>query len=484
MHLLPIAFLIVSVIILIFFVIISLSFIGLFLSELGLWFSWIPLSFIIISVPYLVDYVGGIHPRWDFFILLISALFNLISYIRLMLPFYQVSKTNRELRRVMTKSLGQDYLDYIDPTVRTKLFKRVRFRLSYYITGINYKKIDKQVISVNDIPYHVIGDKTLNLNIYYPNKEQKNPVIVYVHGGGWMRGSKDRFLELRILKRLAYNGYTVFNIDYRLALQPTFATLNTIPHDNSTIREMVSDVRAAINFAKENAEKYHGDPEKLFVFGRSAGAHLALLTAFSCHEAFFDFENVYCNISPNDISGVIAFYPITDFDDLYRFYEKSNLVLKQAIYRGTGKLIEDKNLFRIFSPISYINSENVSQIPPIFLSAGKADRIVDTYQSEELFEELQQNGITSVYLELPWANHAFDVVINGPGGQLTFQYMKQFMLWVLAKQKYAEIEQIAKENGLLDVLITNKTKILTEMKCDRSNEEIKSCLIDLNKKSL
>ncbi|MBN1330318.1 MAG: alpha/beta hydrolase [Candidatus Heimdallarchaeota archaeon] len=457
----------------------SSSFLGLFLSELGLWFSWIPLSLIIISIPFLIEYVEGIHPRWDFFILLISTLLNLISYMRLMLPFYQVSRTNRKLRKAMMNSLGRDYLDYIDPQLKKRFFRKVRFRLSHYLSGINYKKLDKEVVSVNDVPYRTIDDKTIGLNIYYPNKEQKNPVIVYAHGGGWMRGSKDRFIELRILKRLAYNGFTVFNIDYRLAPQPTFATLKTIPHDNPTIRNMVSDVRAAINFAKDNADKYQGDSEKLFIFGRSAGAHLALLTAFSCNEEFFDFENVYCNISPTDINGVIAFYPITDIDDLYQFYDKGNIVLKQAIYRGTGKLTEDKNLFRIFSPTSYINPENISLIPPIFLTAGKRDRIVDTYQSEELYNELQQNGITSVYLELPWANHGFDVVINGPGGQLTFQYMKQFMQWILAKQKYAIIERIAKKNDLLDVLTKNKIKILTEIKCDKSNEEIEACLMNL-----
>ncbi len=395
------------------------------------------------------------------------------------MPFYQVSSTNRKLSKAMKNSLGEDYLDYVDPKLKKNFLKKVRFRFTNYFSGINYKKIDKQIVSVNDIPYRAVEDKFLTLNIYYPKKEQKNPVIVYVHGGGWMRGSKDRYLDLRILKRLAYNGFTIFNIDYRLAQQPTFATLKAIPHDNSTIREMVSDVRAAVNYAKDNAEKYQGDPEKLFIFGRSAGAHLALLTAFSCNEHFFDFENIYCNISPVDISGVIAFYPITNIEELYQFYDKGNVFLKQAIYRSTGKLSEDRNLFKIFSPISYINPEVVPLIPPIFLTAGKRDRIVDTYQSEELFNELQESGITSIYLELPWANHGFDVIINGPGGQLTFQYMKQFMQWILAKKRYNEIESIAKENDLVDILNKNKLRIITEIKCEKSTDEIKSCLLDL-----
>ncbi len=91
--------------------------------------------------------------------------------------------------------------------------KKVRFRLSHYFAGINYKRIEKHVKTINDLPYKKVEDEVLKLNVYYPKKEGKFPIILYIHGGGWMRGSKDRFLELRILKRLAWMGFVVFNID-------------------------------------------------------------------------------------------------------------------------------------------------------------------------------------------------------------------------------------------------------------------------------
>ncbi|MHA1221475.1 MAG: alpha/beta hydrolase, partial [Candidatus Heimdallarchaeota archaeon] len=209
MHWLPIVFLIVAVVLLFLFVILSLSFMGLYLSELGLWLSWIPLSLTIIATPYLIEYVQGVHPRWDFFVLLVSCFLNIISYLRLMMPFYSVSFTNRRLKKAMISSLGEDYLTYIDPTIKSKFIKKVRFRFSQYFSGAHYKRIDKTIVTVNDLPYRTVDETAINLNVYHPREGTKYPIIVFVHGGGWMMGSKDEKQNIRLVKRLAYMGYTV-----------------------------------------------------------------------------------------------------------------------------------------------------------------------------------------------------------------------------------------------------------------------------------
>ncbi len=474
---LSISFLVVASILLTLFVIISFTFVGLFLSELGLWFSWIPLAFIIASIPFLI--LSSVeYPRIDFFLLLVGALLNLISYFRLMAPFYRVNITNRRLRKAMRRSFGDDYLTYIDPALKSSVVKKVRFRLSHYFSGIHYKRLEECVTTVDDVTYKEVENETLKLNVYSPKKEGKYPIIIYIHGGGWMRGSKDRFLELRILKRLAYMGFVVFNIDYRLAPIPNLATFQEIPHDNPTIREMVSDVRASILYVTKNALKYKGDTNSLFLFGRSAGAHLALLTAFSCEDKFFDMEGIECSIHDFDISGVIAFYPATDLVELNEFYEdEGSPVFKQSLYRSTGTTIEEsRNLYEIFSPISYVTEENLERIPPVFLAAGSKDRIFDVYQSEELNEELQKLGLTSVLLEFPWANHAFDAVINGPGGQLVFQYLSQFLAWTITRSRLKEIEVIAIKHGLGEVLAMEKLNIIRNLRKGKPKDDITSSM--------
>jgi acetyl esterase/lipase len=382
MKILAIAFLTISII-LVLFVLISQTFLGLLLTEVGLWLAWMPLVLIGASIPFLIQYSYE-HPRLDFFLLLSSVILNLIVLGYLVYPFFSIRNLNKEFNRRMMRQLGENYLQEIDEQINQEYTKKASFHVIDYFKGINYKQIEKQVVTVNDVVYRQIDGQELKLNVYYPKEKGTYPSIVYLHGGGWMRGSKDRFLELRVLKKIAKMGYVVFNVNYRLAPEPTFDTLRNIPHDEPTIREMVSDVRSAVIFAHENYRQFRGDGEHFYLFGRSAGAHLALLTAFSCQERFFAMEGIRCSVENMRFSGVIAFYPITDMKQLADYYEEGPKVLKQAIYRGTGTIEENENLFKLFSPINYINDSNKQKIPPIFLAAGKKDRIVDVYQSEEL----------------------------------------------------------------------------------------------------
>ncbi|MFW9924756.1 MAG: prolyl oligopeptidase family serine peptidase, partial [Candidatus Thorarchaeota archaeon] len=214
---------------------------------------------------------------------------------------------------------------------------------------------------------------------------------------------------------------------------------------------------------------YKGDKNAFFVFGRSAGAHLALLTAFSCDESYFEMEGIQCTIEDQKIDGVIAFYPITDMLDLFESYEDSKH-LRLPIYRSTGGTPEENaEIYRIFSPVNYINENIAKRIPPVFLAAGKLDKLITVNQSLELHQELDKYGIPNVFLEFPWANHAFDLVLNGPGGQLAYKYLSQFLVWVLSQRKIKHIEEIANELGMKKIISMEKIKLLHQL--NDSNEE-------------
>ncbi len=89
------------------------------------------------------------------------------------------------------------------------------------------------------------------------------------------------------------------------------------------------------------------------------------------------------------------------------------------------------------------------------------------------------HGIDSVFLELPWTNHAFDIVKNGLGRQLIFQYMSQFLVWALTKRTIDEIEQLVEEQNLKDVFSKEKLRLLTEIKKGKSNEDLKQIFINI-----
>ena len=367
MNVLVLSFLVVSSLLLLVLVVISLSFLGLYISELGLWFSWMPFGLVIASIPFLIQFFAEPQPSVNFFLLLVSVLFNIGTFFRLITPFLMIYRTNREFKAKMKQSLGEDYLLYIAPTIRSRFFKDVHFRLKHYFCGIREKSLLQNIEIQEDIIYQIVEGEEIKLNVYYPRKDGTYPIIIFIHGGGWMRGSKDEGTNEKVAMLLATYGYTVFNIDYRLSPSEPLTHNIKGPHEHPTILEMVSDVKSAISFTLKNGNQYKGDTKNIFLFGRSAGAHLALLTAFSFDESFFNEGQDNFSLDNSPITGVIAFYPITDMGDLDEFYDALN-PLRLALVRGTGGTPEEKlNLYELFSPIKYVNEDNASKLPPVFL---------------------------------------------------------------------------------------------------------------------
>jgi acetyl esterase len=101
-------------------------------------------------------------------------------------------------------------------------------------------------------------------DVIVPRGAGPHPVLVYLHGGGWVCGSPKTHRKLAC--RFAEAGYLVFNVDYRLAPEHPFPT----PFE---------DCLAAVRFAHREAERFGGDPARLAIGGDSAGGNLAAAVA-------------------------------------------------------------------------------------------------------------------------------------------------------------------------------------------------------------
>lgn len=464
MDVIAITFLIIAILLFVIFVLISATFIGLWLTEIGLWISGLPLSMIIVSVILLTK--NWVIPQQikNIIFLIVGCTFNAVTLLRLFIPFTRVKRTNRQLRKAMEQGLGKDYLHYVDPFISSRFTKNVRFRFSHYFTGVRTRELSKRVESVKEETYKTIDKRELKLNIYYPNRKGNFPTIIFIHGGGFLIGSKDRPKCEKICKMLANYGYVVFSVDYRLAPLKYLYNGKASLKEDILICDMVADIRSAVIYAKKNSQQYNGDPNELFLFGRSAGGHLALLTAFSCLGQFHEIDETDGSIKQYNIAGVIAFYPVTDFTKLYNFYGIQNL-LQALVYRETENSEEEiQYLYKTFSPITYVNEKNIHSIPPVFLVTGGKDKLITPDQSKTLYDKLQKLRLESVFLDLPWANHGFDVILNGPGGQLTLKYLSQYLVWVITKRKLEKINVLAKEHGMIDIISKEKYHVLEELK--------------------
>lgn len=147
------------------------------------------------------------------------------------------------------------------------------------------QSLDDSVKYQLDIAYGGEKDSLQNLDVYWNDAAKSANVIFFVHGGGWLSGDKKTYRD--IAESLAGQGMTVILVNYRLSPRVKFPA-------------HVEDVAAAFAWAHEFVHEYNGDPQKIFLMGHSAGAHLISLIA--CNDQYIrKYE-----ISPRTIAGVIT----------------------------------------------------------------------------------------------------------------------------------------------------------------------------------
>ncbi|MEO6149587.1 MAG: alpha/beta hydrolase [Mucilaginibacter sp.] len=251
-------------------------------------------------------------------------------------------------------------------------------------------------VKYTTLTYVTYPDISLTLDLYPAQKPGKRPCVIVVHGGSWSSGDSKQLPELN--SYLAAMGYHVAAINYRLA--PTYK--NPAP---------VQDVAAAINYLRAHAGNLSIDTNKFVLLGRSAGAQVALLAAYTLHIP--------------GLKGVIDFYGPADMVWGYSVPAKPLVMDSQGVmhkYLG-GTYAQVPANYKASSPIEFITPQS----PPTLMIHGGNDVLVAYEHSTRLEKKLQQNGVKYYWLKLPWATHAFDFNLNGPGGQLSTYTVEAFL---------------------------------------------------------
>lgn len=240
------------------------------------------------------------------------------------------------------------------------------------------------VRTVVDCVYRdVVGFRPLKLDLHLPShSDDATPVLVYLHGGGWQRGSREQVLpaladaDPPFFARVVAAGFAVAAVDYRLSGESVFPAA-------------VDDVVAAVRWVREHAAEYGLDAGPVYLWGESAGAHLALLTALATDIG-----------TPADVGGLVAWFPPTDFlgldADAADVGGEPHGQSDSRESRLLGAAVADvPDLARAASPLAYVRGD----APPILLMHGEADLMVPARQSVRLAEALRRAG-APVELEL------------------------------------------------------------------------------------
>jgi len=240
----------------------------------------------------------------------------------------------------------------------------------------------------------------LSLNLYRPSKVGKYPAIVVIHGGGWQNGSRND--NTGFSQYMAAQGYSVLSIGYRLAPQHRFPA-------------QLEDVRTAIAYIREHADELEVDVNRMALMGRSAGAQLAMLAAYEPDAP--------------PLRAVVNYYGPVNLTTGYQDPPNPDPIGSRGLLRdflgGTPADLPD--LYKQASPWNYVNHA----VPPSLLIYGRRDHVVQSKFGRKLYKQLQVTGNQAVFLEIPWAEHAFDAIFQGVSSQVALYYTERFLAWAL-----------------------------------------------------
>jgi acetyl esterase/lipase len=251
--------------------------------------------------------------------------------------------------------------------------------------------IPANVVIERDVEYGKAGDLPLLLDIVRPKvaSEKPLPVIAFIHGGGWRGGSKSGGIGA-VMPFVATGNYFGVSIEYR------FSNVAIWP-------AQIHDCKAAIRWIKANAKKYNLDPEKIGVWGSSAGGHLVSMLGVS--SGVKELEG--CNGSPgqsSQVACVVDFCGPSDFAGVAR--------LKNGAGRGAygpccglvgGPIEEKADLSKAASPLTYVSKDAAA----FLIMHGTADNVVPLEQAEVLHAALKKAGADTTLVKIEGGGHGF-----------------------------------------------------------------------------
>ncbi len=244
-----------------------------------------------------------------------------------------------------------------------------------------------------NIPYNNDTLPKHLLDIYLPpNVKDEVPLVVFIHGGGWI--GNDKYADIGYMKNtvaeIINNGYALASIDYRFATQAIFLA-------------QIQDCNSAVSFLYDNAEKYGFDTERIAVMGFSAGGHLASMMGLSKNDNVPNFFMPDTNTSFK-FKAVVDFYSPAE---LILFPGANDPKSPEALLIGATPL-DRPDLAKVASPVTYVDEND----PPFLIIHGEKDDLVSPRQSQLLSSWLNTKGVENELIlvkDAPHFGEMFDV---------------------------------------------------------------------------
>ncbi|MEU4769792.1 alpha/beta hydrolase [Actinosynnema sp. NPDC023794] len=222
------------------------------------------------------------------------------------------------------------------------------------------------------------------------------PVIVMVHGGGFISSSRLEGTPPAHARWFAEHGYLVISADY---------TLSTDQRHLWDVTEQ--QIGCALAWTGANARRYGGDTTRLMLIGDSAGGNLALQAAYKGNAGQLRSS---CGGAPPRVAAVSALYPVSDMAQLYA--NEPSRIFAERYVGGSPDQYPER--YAATTPANHITP----QAPPTLLTMGTSDYIVPPDGTRRLYDRLHRGDVPCDLIEVPYGQHVFDAAPGAVGTQV------------------------------------------------------------------
>lgn len=225
-----------------------------------------------------------------------------------------------------------------------------------------------------DIEYARVDNISLKLDLYVPENVASPPLVVWVHGGAWRSGSKDRMPLGELVKR----GFAIASVDYRLSPVARFPA-------------QVHDCKAAIRFLRAKAEYYAYDASRIGIAGSSAGGHLVAEIGITNGHLMLEGTVGDHLDKSSSVQAIVDYYGPSNFLTILRQSTPHGLSVRvPALQLLLGSQPEENvELAKLASPVFHVDKTD----PPLLLIHGDQDPQVPINQSHELHGRYRTLGL-------------------------------------------------------------------------------------------
>lgn len=288
-------------------------------------------------------------------------------------------------------------------------------------TEIQKKFIDRHapadVLVQNNIQY--LDNPKLHFDLYQPQDiaaQGLRPTVVWIHGGGWISGSKEH--ARGYLKLLAAQGYNVVAVEYQFAPQAVYP-------------EQLHQINQALSYIQSHAAQLHINANKLYLAGDSAGANMAShYAAFVANQAYAQAQNFSPVIQRHQLQGLILHCGIYDLNYFVDTAPDEISLLEWGINNlvqaYTAERKNDAAFLSSISPRQHLNAN----YPPVFISGGNKDFLTAS-QSLPMVQSLKQYGIPVTEAFYPDSKeflvHEYQFMMGKEASKQTFDQTIQFL---------------------------------------------------------